>query len=120
MTLRHRSGNRAYAITVEFDLADGAFDAFDALIHENARLSLAEEPDCLRFDILTPLGATVPRTVMLYEIYTDRAAFDLHLASRHFKEFDAATRAMVTGKRVVEFDVTENAKPAGKKTSAAR
>jgi quinol monooxygenase YgiN len=36
--------------------------------------------------------------VFLYERYADRAAFDAHLASTHFRAFDAAVRGMVAAK----------------------
>jgi quinol monooxygenase YgiN len=69
-----------------------------------------EEAECSRFDVLVPRDAAVADMVTLYEIYTDRAAFDLHLATRHFQEFDSATRDMVLAKIVGEFDADENAK----------
>ncbi|MGI9463684.1 MAG: putative quinol monooxygenase, partial [Aestuariivirgaceae bacterium] len=42
---------------------------------------------CRRFDVCTDPDR--PERVFLYEIYDDRAAFDAHLASDHFKAFDA-------------------------------
>ena len=98
-------------ITVEFDLHDGTFDAFCALISKNATQSVAEEAGCLRFDILLPAGATQPQKIFLYEIYTDRAAFNFHLASEHFNEFDKATRDMISAKRIHEYQIIENSKP---------
>ena len=41
-----------FLITVDFYLLPGALDPFLALIKENARRSLAEEPGCHRFDVL--------------------------------------------------------------------
>ena len=42
--------------------------------------------------------------VLLYEVYSDRAAFDLHLASEHFAAFDAEVRDWVSAKTVSTFD----------------
>ena len=100
----------AFAITVAFELVDGAFAEFHRLVRENAAASVDREPDCLRFDVLTPLGGEAGRDVFLYEIYRDRAAFDRHLASDHFLAFDRLTRDLVKKKTVVAFAVAEHAK----------
>jgi len=93
-----------YAITVAFDLREGARDAFLDLVRANAAASLARERECFRFDVLVSLAASGPQ-VMLYEIYRDRAAFTAHLATAHFLEFDAATRDMVMKKTLAEFSI---------------
>lgn len=100
----------AFAITVAFELVEGGFPEFHRLVSENAALSVELEPNCLRFDVLTPADATGPTHVFLYEIYSDRAAFDLHLASDHFRQFDQLSRNLVTGKTVLAYAVQENAK----------
>ena len=41
-----------------------------------------------------------PDCVLLYEIYDDRAAFDLHLTAPHYRSFDAASAALCIGKTV--------------------
>ena len=45
---------------------------------------------------------------MLYEIYKNRAAFDFHLKSRHFAEFNAASKRYVKDKKVVEYEYTND------------
>jgi quinol monooxygenase YgiN len=100
----------AFAITVSFELEDGAAEKFHRLVAENARQSVALEPGCLRFDVLFPANGAMSREVFLYEIYTDTAAFDVHLASAHFKSFDEETRALVRKKTVNAFTVDQNAK----------
>lgn len=106
-----RAGAAAFAITVAFELVDGAFAEFHRAVKENAALSVALEPDCLRFDVLTPLEGGAE--VFLYEIYSDRAAFDRHLASDHYRNFDLRTRAMVSRKTVLAYAVEENFKARG-------
>ena len=103
----------AFAITVGFELVEGAFAEFHRLVNENAALSVGLEPDCLRFDVLTPVDALGATHVFLYEIYKDRAAFEMHLASAHFRNFDERTRALVLSKTVRAYAVRENAKPVG-------
>lgn len=101
-----------YVILVEFDIATGFIQPFIRLVRENARLSVEREPGCRRFDVLLPV-ASDSRRVVLYEIYEDRAAFDDHLGTGHFLDFDEATRSMVAGKRVSEYSFFEAAKRAG-------
>jgi quinol monooxygenase YgiN len=103
-------GTALFAITVAFELVEGAATEFDHLIRENAALSVSLEPDCLRFDILTPDGQTNAPDVLLYEIYRSRASFDLHLAADHYLAFDAKTRHLVRKKTVTTFTVAENTK----------
>jgi quinol monooxygenase YgiN len=98
-----------FAITVAFELVEGAFDEFHRLASANAAMSVAIEPQCLRFDVLTPLDDAAP-SILLYEIYADRTAFDRHLAADHYLDFDAKTRHLVTKKTVMTFTVSENAK----------
>ncbi len=87
-----------FAVCVTFQLKAGAAPDFMPLMLENARTSLRTEAGCHQFDVATDEGS--PDAVFLYELYTDRAAFDVHLASAHFVAFDAATRDMIAGKSV--------------------
>ena len=87
-----------YTITVSFELKPGAQDQFLPLITENAQQSRSQEPGCVVFDV-----CIVPSKrdyVFLYEVYRDRAAFDAHVASDHFKIFDQHTREFVERKNV--------------------
>ena len=95
-----------YGITVGFQLAEGAAGAFLPLVRANAAASLRLEPGCHCFDVLVPLQ-TGACDVMLFEIYADKAAFQTHLDSWHFRDFDKATQAMVIGKTIAEFAVLE-------------
>ncbi len=89
----------AFAITVAFELVDGAFPEFYQRVSENASLSVAVEPGCLRFDVLTPVEAGASPQVFLYEIYRDRAAFDFHLASEALPEFRPEDPAISSRRR---------------------
>jgi autoinducer 2-degrading protein len=95
-----------FLITVDFWLRPGALEPFLALIRDNAKRSLDDEPGCDRFDVLIEKGE--PDHVLLYEIYKDRAAFDLHLKTRHFAEFNAASQAYVLDKKIVEYEYTND------------
>jgi quinol monooxygenase YgiN len=92
-----------FAITVEFVLHEGAFDRFLDLVATNARTSLKEEDGCHRFDVLVPRDRN--DQVWLYEIYADERAFEDHLKTPHFAEFNAATADLVKEKRRMDFRV---------------
>jgi quinol monooxygenase YgiN len=85
-------------IYVEFTVKAAAVERFHALILENARLSLENEPGCRRFDVLID-GAAANR-IVLYEIYESPAAFDAHMATAHYKVFAAAADELLEGRRV--------------------
>jgi autoinducer 2-degrading protein len=91
----------AFAITVDFTLKPGALASFRKLIDKNAQDSCALEPGCWRFDVLVPIEAG--DKVFLYEIYADRAAFDAHLKTSHFDDFNRESEALVLAKNVVQF-----------------
>ena len=97
-----------YVIIVEFQVKPGEMPRFMPLILENAELSLRDEPGCRRFDVLTGEDGRV----ILYEIYDDEAAFNVHCRSPHFHRFDEASRPLVAAKRVERCTLFNHA-PAG-------
>ena len=88
----------SFAVVVTFQIKPGQMAAFMPLMEQNAATSLALEPGCHQFDVAT--DAARPDEVFLYEIYTDAGAFEAHLASAHFKAFDAAVSPMIADKVV--------------------
>ena len=77
-------------VLVEF-LARAYFtERFGELIAANARASLEHETGCRRFDIL--VDPEEPRRFVLYEIYDDGEAFELHLRSAHYRSFAEAVK----------------------------
>ena len=87
-----------YAVCVTFDVHPNVFDAFLERVCRQARDSLAKEPGCHRFDVWT--DPVRPASVYLYEIYNNAEAFGAHLATDHFRAFDAETKDMVAAKSV--------------------
>ena len=80
-------------ILVEFVVKREAVAAFRPLIAQNARSSLAHEPGCSRFDVLSVQQD--PHVIVLYEIYDSEAAFDGHLQTQHYKIFAEASKSMI-------------------------
>jgi quinol monooxygenase YgiN len=87
-----------HVVTVQIEVDPRHLADFVPLVRENARLSRDTEPGCRQFDVC--LDPARPTAVFLYERYFDRAAFEAHLASAHFREFDRAVRGMITAKAV--------------------
>ncbi|MFY0596452.1 MAG: antibiotic biosynthesis monooxygenase [Cognatishimia sp.] len=88
-----------FAVLVTFQIKTECVDAFLPLMKDNAVTSLQKEPGCHVFDICKD-----GPEVFLYELYEDRAAFDVHLDSDHFLAFDAAVADMVADKQVRLYD----------------
>ena len=87
-----------FVVSVQFDIHAEHLSAFLPLMQANALASVTNEPDCHQFDVCQ--DPDVPTHIALYELYTDRAAFDAHLASPHFQSFDAATSDMIAAKQI--------------------
>jgi (4S)-4-hydroxy-5-phosphonooxypentane-2,3-dione isomerase len=90
-----------FVITVAFDLHEGRLPEFLPMIVENANRSRTVEPGCERFDVLVPKGSG--NQVFLYEIYKDKAAFEEHLRTQHFLDFNSASAGLVKAKKIVEY-----------------
>jgi quinol monooxygenase YgiN len=85
-------------VTVAFEVSAAKAEPFLAAVVANAKASLADEPGCRQFDVaVDPANAGA---IFLYELYDDRAAFDLHLASAHFRDFDTLVSPWIVSKQV--------------------
>lgn len=89
-----------FAVTVTLRIHPGQMSDFLPLMRENAQMSRSTEPDCHQFDVC---HNEADGTVFLYELYTDAAAFETHLATAHFQDFDTATKDMIAEKHVATF-----------------
>lgn len=87
-----------FAVVVTFRLNPGQLPAFLPAMKANAATSLEQEDGCHRFDVCT--DPERPNEVFLYELYADRTAFDAHLKSAHFKDFDARVAKLIATKGV--------------------
>jgi len=91
-----------YIVTVVFSVREPHVADFHAAIVDNAKVSRGREPGCRQFDVC--VAADDPSTIFLYEVYADRAAFDAHLASSHFKAFDASAASWIRDKVVCTYE----------------
>ncbi|MEM0922766.1 MAG: putative quinol monooxygenase [Pseudomonadota bacterium] len=94
-----------FAVVVTFHVNQDRMPDFLPLMRRNAANSLRLEPECHRFDVWTDPAR--PDQVFLYELYSDAAAFETHLASAHFNTFAAAVADMVTRRDLDTWAVEE-------------
>ena len=87
-----------YVVIVEFTTHPEYFESFLARVRQQAVNSLDLEAACHVFDVC--VSPEKDNFVLLYEVYSDRRAFDVHLESAHFRDFDATVRKWVSDKKV--------------------
>ena len=87
-----------YVVTVIFDVVDGMEEQFGERVLRQARDSLEREEACHVFTVSR--NPESPGRFFLYEEYTDEAAFQLHLESSHFVQFNEECSGMVKSKTV--------------------
>jgi quinol monooxygenase YgiN len=91
-----------FVVVVEFTVQTEFIDRFLERVMQQARDSLKLEVDCHVFDvcICTERG----NLVFLYEVYSDKTAFDVHLASAHFREFNNTVQEWVSDRQLSTFE----------------
>ncbi|WP_407192786.1 putative quinol monooxygenase [Bradyrhizobium sp. STM 3566] len=95
------ASRRRFVVIAEFEVKPGAMPDFLALAHDDARCSVADEPGCRAFEVAVTQDAL--ETVVFYEVYDDRAAFDAHLKTPHLARFRAGFPALIVTERAVRF-----------------
>ena len=86
------------AVSVFFKVKADSIEAFRKAMAEQARNSLEKEEACRRFDIC--YDDKRPERCFLYELYDDQAAFDAHLASDHFANFDKVSAPLIESRLI--------------------
>lgn len=84
------------AVIVEVNVKPGRLAEFLPRMELQARNSVDLEPQCHQFDVWQ--DGEAPEKVTLYEVYENREAFEAHLATEHFKDFDGAVSGMLVSK----------------------
>jgi (4S)-4-hydroxy-5-phosphonooxypentane-2,3-dione isomerase len=98
----------AVAIIVEFETLAGHEDHFTRLISEHARLTLQEEPGCLRFEVIKPVnrdGTPVPNKVMVNELFEDMSAVDAHERNLRMGPLQEAIGPLLASRRLTHATV---------------
>jgi quinol monooxygenase YgiN len=73
-----------FGIFASIRIKDGRQQQFLETIKDTARRSVEQESGCVRFDVWQDSNDS--GRYHLYEVYTDEAAFECHLATAHAKQ----------------------------------
>ncbi len=92
---------RKFIVIAEFYLKPGSMDKFLALALEDSAKSVANEEGCLGFDVLVPQNKQ--DTVVLYETYKSKEAFEVHKTMPHFKPFVEGIPPLLSKERTIQF-----------------
>ena len=91
-----------FVITVKFVINEKDIEKFKVRMLQQARDSLELEKDCHQFDVChDPNNKNV---VFLYETYTDKNAFNIHLNSKHYLAFNDEVTSWVKEKIVTQLE----------------
>ncbi|MEP3347712.1 MAG: putative quinol monooxygenase [Litoreibacter sp.] len=90
-----------FAVTVTVEINPAHIETFKSAIVQNAQTSLSHEDGCRQFDVCS--DPNHPSVVFLYELYTDEAAFKVHMESPHYASFQETIEGMVIDKSVRVF-----------------
>ncbi len=91
-----------FAVTVTFVVKEEYVHEFKDVMKTQATNSLTREAGCHQFDIC--FDPADKRRVFLYELYTDKAAFEEHLQTDHFLNFDATVKDWLISKTAENWD----------------
>ena len=91
-----------YVVLVAFTIKAEAVTRFVERVKHQATDSLNNETECHRFDVCVDAGND--QHVLLYEIYSDQAAFETHLQTEHFICFNQETSGWIIDKKINLFN----------------
>ncbi len=89
-----------FAIFASISIKPERREQFISTVTDTARCSVRDEPGCVRFDVFQ--DASDENRYHLYEVYTNEAAFEAHLATPHAKRAIEGSQDFAQG----PFDVT--------------
>jgi (4S)-4-hydroxy-5-phosphonooxypentane-2,3-dione isomerase len=79
-----------HILVVTIDIKPQFREQFLAAMLDDARGSVADEPGCVRFDVIQ--DEKDANRIYLYEVYQDRTAFEYHMTTPHFLKWRDATK----------------------------
>ena len=85
-----------FAVTVTIHVKGDKIKAFSEAVTIQSQKSLSNESGCHHFDVCFDIDD--PERIFLYEIYTDRQAFDTHLKTDHFHNFITTVKDWIVSK----------------------
>ncbi|WP_105033754.1 putative quinol monooxygenase [Cryobacterium aureum] len=83
----------AFVVYAQIRVSEAKRDRFLTHILKLAERSLADETDCLQYDVIELDRA--PLLFGVYEVYRTPAAYDVHQASVHFREWEIVAKGVI-------------------------
>jgi autoinducer 2-degrading protein len=87
-----------HIVLVQVTVRPEMLEEFERAVLENAKLSVARDPGCLRFDVSQQIDD--PRRWVLHEVYDSADAHAAHRQSPHFLAYNDVADRAVTEKTV--------------------
>jgi len=84
----------------ELEIDAAQLEAYTAALREEIETSVRVEPGVLA--IYATAETHNPTRFRFFEMYADADAYEAHIASAHFRKYVAATKSMITFKRLIE------------------
>ena len=94
-----------YAIFVTIKVKPGTADKFRQLIVKNAQAARTREPDCHAFFVST--AENDPECFHFFEVYSHKAALDVHRKQPHFLESFAVATDLMQERTVQGLEVVD-------------
>src|ERR1700752_886376 len=99
---------RRLALIVEYETHPGQEAAFEQAMRAHAKACLAEEPGCLRFEILRPLdehGNVLANRFMANELFTGEEALAAHRKTARWLRLSELFKELLVSRRPVVSEV---------------
>ncbi len=84
----------------ELEIDPAQLDNYKAAVKEEMETAVRIEPGVLA--IYSVAEKDHPNRLRFFEIYSDEGAYTAHLASPHFKKYQAATKPMIRSRKLIE------------------
>lgn len=91
-----------YVLVAEFKIKPEKVQVFGQLIDRQAKESVHLEPDCHQFDVCQAENDS--GRFLLYELYSDKAAFEKHRKMSHTVKFLADADPMIDERSIRGFN----------------
>ena len=89
---------RPVALVVHLDIVEAQFEEFIQIVRAHGTNSQQIESGCLQFEVLVPHEPSAH--VILFEVYADNAALELHWGSKHMAQYRKQIEGMIVHRTV--------------------
>ena len=96
------------ALIVEYETHPGNEDVFLQAMRAHAKACLAEEPGCLRFEVLQQIdenGRPIPHRFMANELFAGHEALTAHRATARWKAIAEKFKVLLSSRRPILCDI---------------